>query len=232
MRQHLLTIFFFGMLLLVSQNGFSQAKKSEKDSVKVYKDIYDYSRKSKFNKFIYKLLFKSSKINDTNKPVKTLIKSSNIQENKDKIIRNIIIESLDPFGYSIDDSLKKPNKRYEHFGNKIHINTKDFTLKNLLLFKKNQALDPLLIQESERLIRSQRYVRRVKIEAIPIGNSPDSVDIVVKSLDTWSIIPNGNLSNSVMEAKITERNLIGLGHQLSVCNKNRYDDKEKAVEAQ
>lgn len=232
MRQHLLTIFFFGMLLLVSQNGFSQEKKSEKDSVKVYKDIYDYSRKSKFNKFVYKLLFKSSKLNDTVKQQNVEPNLSNVSKYKNKIIRNIIIESLDPFGFAINDTLKKPKRSYEHFGNKIHVNTKDFTLKNLLLFKKNEVLDPLLIQESERLIRSQRYVRQVKIEALPITNVSDSVDIVIRSLDTWSIIPNGNLSNSVMEAKITERNLMGLGHQLSGSYKNRFDDKEKAVEAQ
>ena len=231
----LISVLFCCSCLLGSQ--YTTAQEIERiptDSTNVYNNIYDFSRKNGFSKFVYKLLFRSVKdqqakaVNPFEKKTETL---SNVAL-EGKIIRNIKIETLDPFGYSVSDTTKVPKKGFENFGNDLHIKTKDFTIKNLLLFKKNDRLDLLLTQESERLIRSQRYVRQVKIEAIPIANNPDSVDVVVRALDTWSLIPNGNLSNSKMEAKLTERNLIGLGHQLSGTYKTRFEDKEKAVDAQ
>lgn len=231
----LISFLFCCYCLLGSQ--YTTAQEIERiptDSTNVYNNIYDFSRKNGFSKFVYKLLFRSVKDQRTkaNNPFDKKVEINSNATLEGKIIRNIAIETLDPFGFSVSDTAKTPKKGFERFGNKIHLKTKDFTIKNLLLFKKNDRLDLLLTQESERLIRSQRYVRQVKITAIPIANNPDSVDVVIRALDTWSLIPNGNLSNSKMEAKLTERNLIGLGHQLSGTYKTRFEDKEKAVDAQ
>ena len=231
----LIYVLFCCSCLLGSQYATAQEiERIPKDSTNVYNNIYDFSRKNGFSKFVYKLLFRSVKDQRTKATNPFEKKAETISNTalEGKIIRNIKIETLDPFGYSVSDSTKVPKNDFENFGNDIHIKTKDFTIKNLLLFKKNDRLDLLLTQESERLIRSQRYVRQVKIEAIPIANNPDSVDVVVRALDTWSLIPNGNLSESKMETKLTERNLIGLGHQLSGTYKTRFEDKEKAVDAQ
>ena len=61
-----------------------------------------------------------------------------------KIIRNIIIETLDPFGQSVTNETKKPRNGFERFGNSIHLKTKNFTIRNLLLFRKNGICDSLL----------------------------------------------------------------------------------------
>ena len=55
-----------------------------------------------------------------------------------KIIRKINIVSLDPFGYSILDTIDRPGRWMEKAGNVIHSKSKQWTLRNFLLFKKNK----------------------------------------------------------------------------------------------
>ena len=207
----------FGIVLfcLSCHNLQAQEKNSGNDSVKVYKKIEKYSNKNNFNKFIYKLLFKSSRKSNpsSNTQRKKYFIKKTFDRNEGKIIRNIDIETLDPFGFAVDNYKDQPSKGFEKTGNRLHLKTKNWTIRNLLLFKKNQPLDSLVARESERLIRKQRFVRSVIIKPIEIPNCKDSVDISVRVLDSWSLVPNGSLSSTRANFEITERNFFGLGHE-------------------
>lgn len=221
------------LLLFIIYNSicFSQNNTEVKDSVPIYKDIKEFSNKNKYSKFFYKLIFKSKskKTTPTNTVKKEEEKIIFNSEFEKKIIRNIIIKTYDPFGNSFDNSNSKTEKSIDKLGNGFHLKTKKITIKNLLLFNKNQVYDPLLLQESERLIRGQRFSRKVNITPQSIENNPDSLDITVKVLDSWSLIPNGNISESNASGRLTERNLFGLGHRISGNYKTRFEDKEKAI---
>ena len=93
-------------------------------------------------------------------------------------------------------------------------NQKSYHTKSVA-FKKNSKCDSLLLKESERLIRSQRYVREVIITPVAIENSNDSIDVKVRVLDSWTLIPTGSLSSSESSIKLTERNILGFGHLIS-----------------
>jgi hypothetical protein len=195
----------------------------KKDTVKppkdqMYKNLENYSKRKKFTKFIHKLIFrpvtKQQPAQSRKKEkARTPEMLNTFQSAEGKIVRKIHIETLDPFGYSINDTTKKANDWVQRFGNSIHLKTKQFTIRNLLLIKRNKPLDSLLVKESERLIRSQRYVRRVIIKPVPVSTSNDSVDIYVRVLDSWSLIPNGSFSSSSTSLELTERNFLGLGHE-------------------
>ena len=223
-----LKLLFFSLFLLCCHLLTAQVKPVNKDSIKVYKDLENYSKKNKFNKLVHKLLFKSTRKSTPSKKnqKKRFLLNRAFEKNECKIIRNINNETLDPFGYSIDNKSDKPNNTVERFGNKVHLKTKNFVIKNLLLIKKNQPLDSLLAKESERLIRGQRYVRSVLIEPIPIKNNKDSVDISVRVLDSWSLIPTGSLSETTGNLEITERNVFGLGHEFEQSITNKFVDKK------
>jgi hypothetical protein len=214
---------YFLLFLFCSLNLSAQQKQSHSgnDSTKVYQKIENYSKKSKFNQFLYKLLFKSNRKSKTStnsaKRKRFLIKKS-FDRNEGKIIRNINIETLDPFGFSVDNYKDVPEKGFEKFGNDLHIKSKIWTIRNLLLFKKNEPLDSITAKESERLIRRQRYTRSVIIKPVEIPGSKDSVDISIRVLDSWSLIPTGTLSGSQGNFELTERNFFGLGHEF----KNEY----------
>ena len=224
-------LFSFILFLFAFQISQAQEKNSGNDSVKVYKKIEKLSKKSKFNGFVYKLLFKSNRKSvapsASAKKKKSIIKKS-YTSSEGKIIRKINIETLDPFGYSVDNTVDEPEKGFEKFGNRLHLKTKNWTIRNLLLFKKNEPLDSVIANESERLIRKQRYVRSVIIKPIEIPNSQDSVDVSVRVLDSWSLTPNGTLSNSRGNFEITERNFFGLGHEFENDFAKRFDTGQNA----
>ncbi|NBU80953.1 MAG: hypothetical protein EBS55_04825 [Flavobacteriaceae bacterium] len=208
----------------------AQEKKNSNDSIKIYKKIENYSQKSKFNKFIYRLLFKSERnaVGNQKNVRKRFLIEKTFDRNEGKIIREIRIETLDPFGYAVDNYKDIPNKSYEKIGNSLHLKTKNWTIRNLLLFKKNQLLDSLIAKESERLIRKQRYVRSVIIQPVEIPNCKDSVDISVRVLDSWSLIPTGAITSSKGNFELTERNFLGLGHDIQNNFTRRFTDEKKA----
>ena len=213
MRYYLyLVILLFSCQILSAQNTIP----TKSDSV--YKKIDEFSKERKFFKLMHKLMFRPKKTEAAKKQKKK--GASPIQKSFEKyncrIIRNITIETTDPFGYSAENEKEVPEKKLERFGNSLHIKSKKWTIRNLLLFKKNQELDSLLVKESERLIRSQRFVRSVVIKPIAIENCQDSIDISVRVLDTWSLIPTGAFSNSKANLELTERNFFGLGHEVSL----------------
>jgi hypothetical protein len=222
----------FGLLLffLAYITSKAQVKNSGNDSIKVYKKIENYSKKSKFNQAIYKLLFKSnrkSSASSLDKRNAYFIKKS-FERYEGKIIRNINIATLEPFGYAVDNYKDAPEKSIEKLGNKLHVNTKKWTIRNLLLFKKNELLDSLVVKESERLIRKQRYVRSVIIKPVEIPNCKDSIDISVRVLDSWSLVPDFAITSSQASYGITEKNFLGLGHEFENDFKNRFDNGQNS----
>ncbi|WP_264521930.1 hypothetical protein [Flavobacterium sp. N1994] len=226
-------LYFIFIFFLACQLSHAQIKNSGNDSVKVYKKIEDYSKKSKFKKFIYRLLFKSQRSetkSQKNVRREFFIKKS-FDRNEGKIIREIRIETLDPFGYSVDNYKDEPDKGFEKFGNRLHIKTKNWTIRNLLLFKKNEPLDSLVAKESERLIRRQRYVRSVIIKPVEIPGSNDSIDVSVRVLDSWSLIPTGAVSDSKGNFDLIERNFFGLGHEIENDFIRRFNDGKKGYNA-
>ena len=85
-------LFFIVFIFCFHSSGtFAQDVIQEKDSISIYKDINSFSKKSKFSRFIYKLLFRESALKAENlipsKPKKKEKVVSKYQEGK--IIRNI-----------------------------------------------------------------------------------------------------------------------------------------------
>ena len=201
--------------------GFSQEKQKQ-DSSNVYNKIEDYSKKRKSTKFLHKLIFKST-YQKPHKP-KDQEPVQDLSEFEGKTIRRIIINSHDPFGFSFTDSTQTANSWLEKTGNAFHIRTKPFAIRNYLLVKENMPFDILALAESERLLRSQKYIRSVEIKVENVENSPDSVDVFVTVLDSWSMIPKVNISTSKNTLKLRERNFLGYGHQFDARVTNRLDD--------
>lgn len=119
---------------------------------------------------------------------------------------------MDPFGIQYT-SIAKHNL-ISHAGNSLHIKSHYITISNLLLIRKNQAFDSLLVKESERLVRRQSFVRDVALSFVLASKNSDSVDVYIREMDNWSIIPDGSISTSSMMMKLTDKNILGLGHEL------------------
>jgi len=207
---------FFSLCVI----AFAQEKRFETDSTNIYEKIEDYSKKRKSTKFLHRLIFKSSNKKPNKK--KDPSHKQNLEPYEGKIIRKIQIESHDPFGYSFTDTTETANSWLEKTGNNVHIKTKDFAIRNYLLVKKFTPLDVLALQESERLLRSQRFIRSVEMKVKNV--SKDSVDIFIDVLDSWSLIPKVNLSTTKNTFRLRDRNFLGFGHQFDNSVTNRLDN--------
>ena len=209
-----ITILFF-VFISTNNLAFAQQKPAKKDSTHLYTNIETYSKRSKFTKFAYSLFFKPPGL--SNKKGKRKVYKKLIQKPystfEGKIIRHINIETLDPFGYSIGDTIVVSQNFFSGAGNKLHIKSQGITIRNLLLVHQNQRFDSLLVKESERLVRSRGYVRDVSFFVKATAKGSDSVDIFIRELDIWSIVPRFSTSTSRTTIGLTDQNFLGLGHE-------------------
>jgi len=209
-------ILFFFISLFTRVIAFSQEPPVKEDSTQLYKDIETYSKRRGFTKFMYRLVFKPS-VSASKKPAKKKGYRKLIQKPysafEGKTIRHINIETLDPFGYSIADTNAAPKNFFLITGNKIHVKSQQIAIQNLLLIRQNQLFDSLLVKESERLVRTRNYVHDVSFFVKTTSKNSDSVDIFIREMDKWSLVPKVAFSNSGFIVNLTDKNFLGFGHE-------------------
>ena len=213
--KNILLIFIISFSL--SDLAFAQQTPARADSTSLYTNIEAYSRQSRFKTFVYRSIFKPAPAETKNKAVSRKTYKDLIQNPyssfEGKIIRNIAVVTFDPFGYSVSDTIVGDQNFLRRWGNGMHIKTRGITIRNLLLFNKNQPFNSLLAKESERLIRAQKYVHNVAFSVIATGEDSDSVDVFIRVSDKWSIMPTGTITPAKIFAGIADNNFLGLGHE-------------------
>ena len=218
------------LLITVGTSGVAFAQDiPDTNHTKVYKKIEDYSSKRKITSLLHEFLLKPVVSSDV--PVQA-DQDNHIVDTysrfEGKIIRNITITTLDPFGHSIFDTTLYPRSYLEKGGNALHIKTQHFAIRNQLLIHKYDLFDSLMVKESERLVRSQSYIHDVTITAVLAGSASDSVDVFVATSDLWSIVADGGLSSKRINLKLSDKNLAGLGHTFSYSFTENYQKRNYA----
>jgi len=202
--------------VLWSQSIYGQEIPPKTDSGNIYDNLESISKKRKITKYLYDLIIKDEPAvppeRNRSKKTRNSLLQKPYSAYEGKIIRNIRIETLDPFGYSITDNAVKTQNFLTRSENYLHIKSQDITIRNLLLIHQNQVFDTLLVKESERLVRSRGYVRDVAFTVKSVSKNSDSVDIFIQSLDRWSLIPGMSASSSQLALNLAENNFLGLGH--------------------
>ena len=109
--------------------------------------------------------------------------------------------------------------------NKLHIRTRPGVIRRMVLFKSGEPVSVRLIEETERLLRSNRFLYDVSIR--PVAYHDGTVDIEVKTRDTWSLYPGVGFKRSGGENSVAfslkEENLLGTGTSLSIKNSSDVD---------
>lgn len=212
--------YFIVCLLLFVSLGYSQ-EQPVKDSL--YHKIEHFSKDKKLLKLLHRLVFR--KTPDTGRrTIAEKHESGTIHQGK--AIRNIYIETIDPLGNSSKEKIKN-TKWYENLGNKLHIKSKNFTIRGYLLFREGEQVNPQQLYESERLLRSMRFINRAEISVIDSTSTQDSADIAVRILDSWSLRPMVTYSGSKIGGELTESNFLGLGHEISLEYQNDFRSRRQ-----
>lgn len=205
---HILLILTF--LLAEGAVAHGQRAHAVQDTTHLYKKIESFSKRSKITRLAYGLVFKTYTVQPRKrKPIK-----KTYQGFEGKVIRNIHIETLDPFGNTLTDTLAGEPNFLLKTGNFLHVKTQRLTVRNLLLIRPNMRFDSLLVKESERLVRGRPFVQDVSFTAREVAAGTDSVDLFIRVLDNWSIIPQFAASPVNSTFHLTDQNFMGTGHEM------------------
>jgi len=132
----------------------------------------------------------------------------------DKIIRNIRIAQLTPFGPSIRDTSRTTSTGLEDIANDIHIITDDKVISNHLLFKTGDRIDPWLLSDNERIIRKLSFIVDARLYINQPDPLSDSVDILVLVKDAFSYGMGGEIKDiNAGKIELFNNSIQGFGHE-------------------
>ncbi len=127
-------------------------------------------------------------------------------------IVKITVVREDVFDTSNPETSAWPYRWADH----LHVTTRERYIRSLLLFKVGDPLDPAILDESARLLRSTGFLSPVTITARP---APGGAEVVVRTHDEWTTLAGvsfglaGNRKH--FGASLAEEDLLGWGKQLS-----------------
>ncbi|MBK6471829.1 MAG: BamA/TamA family outer membrane protein [Betaproteobacteria bacterium] len=109
--------------------------------------------------------------------------------------------------------------------NRLHIQTRPGVIERQLLFKSGDRLSVRVLEETERLLRNNRYLYDVRFRALAWHDGV--VDIEVMTRDTWTLDLGASAGRTgganTSGVHLREYNLLGTGTTLSVGRSNGVD---------
>ena len=133
---------------------------------------------------------------------------------KNKTIGSISIRSLKVFGPTFEDTSRTTNIWIEKAANTLHSKSNLYVIQKNLWIKEGQLVDPDLMMDNERLLRSLPFLKDVRILITPRPLNDDVVDVLVLTQDVFSIGITGGIGNiNKGEVGLYDKNILGVGHE-------------------
>jgi hypothetical protein len=134
---------------------------------------------------------------------------------QNKIIDEIIIIPIDVAGKSINNGNGQEPGWFGRLSNSLHYRTREWVIRNRLLFSEGDTVVPMNISESERILRVTGYFLDAKIKIQEKDFNTDSVDIIVTTKDRWTLTPqlSYNTDDKYGYFGFRDDNFLGLGHK-------------------
>ncbi len=139
----------------------------------------------------------------------------------DAVIYDIQFTRLEVF----DESNPDENNALYRFLNRTHIKTREVQIRKLLLVKEGEPYDARLVEESARLLRSQRYLYDADIRAV--SHCGGYVELEVITRDSWTLAVDASFDRSGGDNNsgfgVRDSNFLGTGIELSVKAKEETE---------
>jgi len=182
---------------------------NKKDSI--YVNIQRNAEKNYVTRKIYGLFFRKQNLEAAGRIYSKVNATDKFMGFSSKKISSIEFIGLNAFGQSVYDSTITSTSWLESSANRLHVKTAKFLIKNNLLFKEGDLLNPVDLAESEQLLRSKDFIEDANIV---VENADDTslVNIKVITKDAWSIGVGMKLNSRYSsQYQIYDKNLGGLG---------------------
>ncbi|MDH6355418.1 hypothetical protein M2132_001760 [Dysgonomonas sp. PH5-45] len=173
-----------------------------------YQDLKEKTGKNRWTKTIFSTLIRKPKLPNRADEKKSLV--NEYKPYHGKIIRNINITVLPPFGTSVEN----PDERIEKFDtfNNLHQPTKKPAILRNLQFQSGDPVKSGTISESEAFLRSSGYIADARINIIPIVEVNDSVDVDIVVRDKWTIGAYVHkVTTTGLDTELFDKNILGSG---------------------
>ena len=139
-----------------------------------------------------------------------------------RIVTHNIFDADDP----------KENNMLFRWANALHARTKPEVIERALLFKTGDRVSTRMIDETERVLRRERYLYDVHLR--PVAMHDGVVDIEVATRDTWTIELDVNLARTgganSSGFQIKDYNLLGSGISVGYSRSNTVDRSSNEFE--
>ena len=200
-------------------------QKDTESTDQFYDTMQSEADKSNIAKQIFNFAFKKGK-GDINKLYQLEKSEFQFLPYKDKIIRNIYIESIPIFQKS--DTNIKIVQWAQKTADKMHVDTRKRVIRNILLFREGDHLNPAVLAENEKILYDLLFINDVYFEIYNCYNKPEYVDVVVLTKDKFPIGGNPGVSSfHSCDLEIYNLNIVGLGHKASTTIAYDGEKKEK-----
>lgn len=182
-----------------------------------YDSIYQKMNRHRLSRMLYDLTFIP--------PEDSAIVDTVITEKNDipfltwnnMVIGDILIKVLNPFGTSVTDPSVKPESGAAKFGNNMHITTRKSVLKNQLMIKPGDRVNPTKIADNLRIIQELPYIDDARFFLTETAPGSDTVMVLLVAKDNWSIGGTLNvISLSKFRGSLYDGNFLGSGDRLTL----------------
>jgi hypothetical protein len=187
-----------------------------KNSRVFYDTVYKKFSRNKISQMLYGLAFAVPRQSDLPDTLQVLKSNSPFEAYQGKIIRNIVVKVLPPFGASVYDTGKMAVTGVGKALNSVHINTRKYVIRRNLLVKNGDRIDPAFLADNERVLRNMSSIDNARIIVVQDRPDSDSVDLLVVVKDVWSIgIDIPMITMQHVRVRLYDGNFLGLGDRLS-----------------
>ncbi len=139
----------------------------------------------------------------------------------DAVLGDIRILNSDIF----DENDPQENGYFYRLANALHIQTREEVIRRQLLVKTGDEYSQDAIAETERLLRTRKYIQNAEIRPVRLENG--ALDLEVLTEDTWTLSPQVSFSHkggaSTGGFKLEESNLLGTGSDIRLGYQSRIE---------
>lgn len=187
-----------------------------KKSQKFYDSLEERAERSRVTKELHELLIRKQRRAQTIDSV--IIKSEDsFQKYDGMVIRSISYKKIDLLEGSVLDTTLEATSKIGKLVNRLHADTRPFIVRNNLLFKEGDKVDPYKFADNERVLRQFKTIRDARIYLKPVEGSPNQVDVVVVTQDVASVGASGSYSSlNKFSLDVYDINILGYAKQLQV----------------
>lgn len=207
-KNYLYIIFTFFTILLLTHQTFAQQTKKKT------------GKRSQFIHNIFTRIKNSVTVSRSDSIIKSTVLNTKstvpFNDYTGKVIRTIKIEELG-FEKIFTDTSRRINYYGTRILNKLHTDTYDWVIRHNLFIKKGSRLNPYVISDNERYLRSLEFIQDARIVVNQVKDSKDSVDILVITKDLFSITGSADIGGTGRQRlTVAETNLAGAGQKIQV----------------